>query len=160
MSERPHLTVVDDYKALELAWRSAAEKRHPGINHTAFRDGFSKESLSEYGELNDQLHFAIHGVAVEYFGEQNAENVKDQFLEWYGPSYECHMGVIVRHITLEFLQSLQGLLADNFRDWMIVITPCDDFFDSKTYDKEIIVLSDAVLIAATTARRCALSLEE
>ena len=141
----PSFTVFDDYAEFNDAWETAADKRHPGVNSRSYRERFTDAELDEYDQLNEKLHTAIRNAAVQQFGETGAEELTYQNWDWYGPSFECYVGVINGHLTSDFLMHLQAILKGEFEHWIIVAKLWGDFMDAATEGEEVVIFSDRVL---------------
>jgi hypothetical protein len=153
--------VHDDYSLIEKAHR----KRHP--RHCSYIPLNEVKPLTdaeadEYGTLNEKLHDALREVSKEHFKNTpipDSLKTEDQpyfthftyqNYDWYGPTYECYIGVIGDYVSADLLKKFQALLVDDFRDWCIqvVISKSHDFNN----DSEIAIFCDQVLVPVSAAK--------
>lgn len=123
----------------------------------------------EYGRLNDELHEKMTATARKHFkgtriGDDYPKGgVRVDFLkrigtaftyqngDWYGPTYECYIGVLAAYISGKLLLALQRLLKGDFANWCIVVGLCQD--SSFGDGAEILVFSDRALLHHDAARQ-------
>ncbi len=143
------------------AVKTAHLKRHPRHNSyipTSEARRLTDEQGAAYGRLNNQLHEELRRVSREYFKDvpvpkeiKRKRALESYFTpftyqnyDWYGPSYECYVGVLKDYVSAELLRRFQFLLRDEYQDWCIrVVGSNDATFD---HDHDIAVFSDQVLM--------------
>lgn len=141
--------------------RDAHLKRHP--RHCSYIPHVDVKPLNEseankYGILNERMHEELRRVTKEHFAGTPAPPGVDpkqwpaeyftpftyQNYDWYGPTYECYIGVRTDYISPDLLRKFQLLLTGEFKDWCIQVVASEtpDFGN----DFEIAVFSDQVII--------------
>jgi hypothetical protein len=74
-----------------------------------------------------------------------------QNLDWYGPSYECYIGVLQEYVSGTLLAALQRLLIGDFTNWCIVVVLCEggEFGDGE----HVYLFSDQALMGRRAAAK-------
>jgi hypothetical protein len=142
-------------------------KRHP--KHWVYTPISESKPLSvaqaeEYASLNEKLHAELKRVSKEHFANTTPPPDVDpkhwlaeyytpftyQNEDWYGPSYECYLGVRTDYVSAELLRKLQALLTGDFQDWCIQISASNtpDFSD----DYALAIFSDQVIVPSKAAK--------
>lgn len=122
----------------------------------------------EYGLLNNQLHEKMTATAREHFKDTPVSDDDPRFrgvdiefrqsigtaftyqnLDWYGPTYECYIGVLDEYLSATLLVAFQRLLVAEFEDWCIVVVLCED--SSFGEGDEIYLFSDQALLTQDAA---------
>jgi hypothetical protein len=129
---------------LSNAQKAAVLSRNP--NNCLYRPAGDRGlyDKQKYGRLNGRLHDNMEATARKHFkdvlitDDYPQGGVDSDFLQsigtaftyqnsdWYGPSYECYIGVLCSYLSATLLIEFQHLLVGDLAKWCIVVVLCQD----------------------------------
>lgn len=155
------LRVLASYDDLSDAVKEAVLTRNPKNCMYQPVDQTPPYNGEAYAERNELLHERMTAAARTYFKDTSIDDdypgeADTDFLEeigtpftyqngdWYQPTYECYIGVLLPYVSSAFLLALQRLLTAEFGDWCIVVVLCED--SSFGDGEEVYLFSDQALL--------------
>jgi len=154
---------------LSAAHKRAVLSRHrDSCIYRPAGDPPAPHDVDKYSRLNECLHDEMTAVARAHFKDMPVDDdypesggVDADFLQsigtaftyqnqdWYGPTYECPIKVLIRYLSATLIANLQRLLTAELEKWCIVVVLCED----STFDDgdHIYVFSDQVLLDRNAA---------